>query len=621
MQTDERTLRAELLAALDAGDLPRSFLRSEALRAAAPAAHARFLRRELARPERASLPLRPLRIALLSSFSTEFLHDPLCAAAFHDGIRLEIYQAGFATHRQEILDPASGLYAFRPDVLVLAVEGRSWLPGLYSGFLASDTAPAIDAAAAEVRTLLETLRSRSDATVLVFNAAPPVWAELGVLDATVERGQRAATAAWNDRLRDACRAVKGAYVVDYAALVARHGWRNWYDDRMALYASAPVAAPMLPALADELAKFLRALAGRARKCLVVDLDNTLWGGVLGEDGVNGIRLGPQYPGNAYVALQEAILALRRRGVILAIASKNNPADVDEVFARHPAMVLRREHFAAAEIHWNPKGGSIAAIAQRLNIGLDHIAFLDDNPVECEHVRSTFPMVAVIQVPERPEEAVRALLERGLFDTLSFSDEDRRRGALYEQRDAAEALRASSASVEEFYGSLDMEVLFAPVQAENLERSAQLTQKTNQFNATTLRYTEAQVAERAADPSWACTTVRVKDRFGDNGIVGLSMARAEGGDLVIDTFLLSCRVIGRTIETAMLARLCEDARRLGAGGLRGRIVPTAKNAPARDLYERHGFARAAEGADEWRLDLARGAIAYPPWLRIAAEVTV
>jgi FkbH-like protein len=386
---------------------------------------------------------------------------------------------------------------------------------------------------------------------------------------------------------------------------------------MKLYAKAPIASAMQPYLSTEYVKYFCALLGLTRKCLVVDLDNTLWGGVVGEDGVEGIDLGPNYPGNAYAEFQKLLLDLHRRGVILAIASKNNPADVDEVFAEHRFMVLKREHFASAQIHWESKRQSLVRIADELSIGLEHMVFVDDNPVECEEVRRALPMVRVIHLPPPPERFVRVLQEAALFDTLNLSVEDRRRGDLYRQRAQAEAARLSVTSVEDYYRDLVMELTIAPVDRASLPRAAQLTQKTNQFNVTTLRYSEAEVAKRMGDPQWVAATVAVKDRFGDNGIVGVLMAKNTGTSLDVDTLLLSCRVIGRTVETAMLARLCDEGRRCALKAVTARFIPSRKNAPAEDVFERHGFAKVRvddTGTTFWRLDLETGGVEWPTWFK-------
>jgi FkbH-like protein len=612
------TAREMFLGALEAGDLPRATAAARALTAGGAGHQLSFVRKTVDRTPLDRLGLAPLKVALLASFSIEFLHDALIARGFVDGLHTRIYQPGFGQFRQEILASDSGLYRFGPDVVVVALEGHDLAPALYRSFAHDgDAADAVGQAQAELASLLRRFRERSDAVLLVHNFARPQWPRLGILDGHGGAGQTERIAQLNLALQGLCRDLRSAYVVDYAGLVARVGAARWYDERMRHYARAPIAQAALPELASEYAKFFRALKGKSKKCLVLDLDGTLWGGVLGEDGLHGIHLGPTYPGSAYVAFQEAVLGLRQRGVILAIASKNNPADVDEAFASHPHMVLQPEHFAASHVTWAPKSGSPVAIAKALNIGLDALVFVDDSPVECEQIAAALPMVTVLRLPKSPEHYVATLLEGGLFETLALSEEDQRRGDLYRQRDQAEALREQAGSLEEFYAGLQMEVVFEPVGPASLARAAQLTQKTNQFNVTTVRYGEAELADRAQRPDWLVRTVRVRDRFGDNGIVGLLVARAADDALEVDTLLLSCRVIGRTVETAMLALACEEAARRELPAVRGRILITPKNEPVRSVYQDHGFHRLEGSAagSTWRLDLGAGVIDYPKWLTV------
>ncbi|MBF0271842.1 MAG: HAD family hydrolase [Magnetococcales bacterium] len=578
-----------------------------------------------------ALGLKTLRVAVLASFSIDFMQDALLALGLAHGVRVVWHVSGFAQYHQEILNPDSGLYAFKPDVVILAIEGERLLPHLYEdgGILpASAVENGVAAAMGVIDPLITAFRSRCEALLLIHDLVGPRERAWGILEgmngpgaAEVIQGVRAA-------LLERARAARGLHVVDYSGLVARCGTERWFDRRMAHLAKAPIAAPMLPRLAGEYLKYLRAAAGLTRKCLVTDLDNTLWGGIVGEDGLHGLKLGPDYPGSAHLAYQRVLLQLHSRGILLAIASKNNPQDVAEVFRDHPAMLLKPHHFARQEIHWQPKSQSLRAIAQGLNIGLEHLVFVDDNPVECAEVRAALPMVTVIVFPARPEEAVEAILEPGWFDALTVSAEDRNRSALYAQRDQAEALKMASGSLQEYYISLEMGVEIVPVTATTVARAAQLTQKTNQFNLTTRRHSEEEVARRLNDPDWLVYGVRVTDRFGDNGVVGLMMARGldDQETLEVETFLLSCRVIGRTIETAMLAELCKGARRLNRRRIRGCFIPTARNVPAENLYPDHGFIRSSvapenanQGETLWELDLTCGDVATPPWItRIGAD---
>jgi FkbH-like protein len=607
---DEVALRTATAAAVDASDAGGAARLARRLIEARPGLPTyRFLRR---RAEAATF-LPPYRLALLSSFSVEFLHDALIAHAFAQGLCLSIHQTGFNTFRQEILAPDSDLYAARCDAVILAVDGQDWVPDAYGW---SATSCDVAAFQAEVAALVAAFRKRCGAPLLIHNLAPPPWPRLGILDSASDDGQAALIARLNEALRAVARSAADVHVVDYAGLVSRHGSADWFDERMRHYAGAPIRHHHLGDMAREHLKYIRALTGRSAKCLVTDLDNTLWGGVLGEDGPDGIRLGPTYPGSAFREFQEVLVGLAARGVILAVASKNNPADVDALFDRHhPHMRLGREHFACLRVGWQPKPDALRDIARTLNIGLEHMVFMDDSAAECEQVRQALPMVEVIHLPPEPERFAQLLLEGGLFETLSLSAEDRARSTLYRARAEAEALKDACTDVAAFLDSLGMRLTLAPLVPAALARAGQLTRKTNQFNATTWRLSDGELEALAADPAWIVMTAALTDRFGDHGIIGLAMARHDGATLDIAQLLLSCRVIGRGVETAMLAELCHQASQAGCGRVVGRIVPTAKNVPARDLYRKAGFSGAGEEADgstRWVLDPAAGGVEAPAW---------
>jgi len=418
-------------------------------------------------------------------------------------------------------------------------------------------------------------------------------------------------------LRTLAREYRGVYILDYDALVARHGRATWGDERKWLTVRLPVSSPHLQHLAGEWLRFLHPLTGKVAKCVAVDLDNTLWGGVIGEDGMAEIRLGPEYPGAAFQEAQRALLDLTSRGILLAVCSKNNAADAMEAIARHPGMVLRPRDFAATRINWNQKAQSLREIAAELNIGLDSVAFLDDNPVERQHVRDQAPEAIVIDLPEDPMRFAQAIRDCPYFERLALSEEDRRRGEYYASERERAKLAGSVASKDDFYRSLEQVADIAPVSAATLARVAQLTQKTNQFNLTTRRYTEQQIASMAECAGWRAWSLRLADRYADNGLVGVAIAHLEGEVCEIDTFLMSCRVIGRTVETALLAHLATDARAQGARWLQGWFLPTKKNAPAAEFYRDHGFAPAQETEIGvlWRLDLSEKQVATPEWIRV------
>ena len=405
--------------------------------------------------------------------------------------------------------------------------------------------------------------------------------------------------------------------MDYDALIAHHGRKRWNDEAKWLTMRMPFATDSFLPLVAEWMKFIHPLAGVTCKVLAVDLDNTLWGGVLGEAGLESIQIGPEYPGAFYRLLQRAILDLYRRGILLAVCSKN---DLDEAMAalqNHPGMLLRPEHFAAFRINWQDKAQNLREIASELNVGTDAIAFLDDNPIERERIRSEMPEVQVIPLPGRAQDFAQALRDCPFFERVTLSVEDRKLTTLYHEQQQRSDLARSSGSLEEFFRSLDQEVAIALVTPDTLRRVAQLTQKTNQYNVTTRRYTEQQIEDLASRPGWSVYAVQVKDRFGDNGIVGALIVRLDANICEIDTFLLSCRVIGRTIETAMLGFLAETSRAAGAAYLQGWFFPTKKNSPARDLYSSHRFKAIAteHGATLWSLNLTEADISCPEWIRL------
>jgi FkbH-like protein len=570
---------------------------------------------------RGHVSLTPCRLAVLRSFTVEPIVPLARALAFEGGIDLEVRVGEFNNVTQEVLDPSSWLYAYRPDVVLIASQTRDVAPALWEGFAdlsAAQVEAEVRAVTTRVGELLSTLRSRSDAHVIVHGFEAPASPANGVLDARSTAAQRDAVAAVNAALRKIAATHRNVYVLDYDALVARHGATRWTDTRKWLTVRLPIAADCLIHLAREWLRFLHPITGRVCKCLVTDLDNTLWGGVIGEDGMDGIRLDDGPAGHGFRALQRAMLDVYRRGVILAIASKNNPAEAREALAKHPGMILRPEHFTAVRINWDDKATSLREIAWELNIGIDALAFLDDNPVEREWVRGQVPQVTVLELPADPMGYADAVRDAPVLERLSLTEEDRERGRMYAEQRARAELQTSAASLEDFYRSLDMEVVVGRVTPATLPRVAQLTQKTNQFNLTTRRYTEQQIADAAADPARRIYTVHVKDRLGDNGLVGVVVAADEGDRCEIDTMLLSCRVIGRTVETAVLSAVLDDARARGRRVVRGRFIPTAKNAPARTFYEAHGFTPVRDGGAEgsvWELDLSRPHRPCPPWIRL------
>jgi FkbH-like protein len=570
---------------------------------------------------RERLHLTTLRVAIVRSFTLEPVIPLLRAAAFCFRLDIQVHVGDYNAYMQEILDRNSSLYSFNPDTAIVAARTADIAPELwhdYSTLATADVPAVMERVLGQLEQAAVAFRERSNAALVLHTLEQPTRAAFGVLDSQLETSQADAIQTLNREIRRMARHLPGVYVLDYDALVARHGRLLWEDERKLFSVGLPIAARQLIHLANEWLRLLVPLSGRVAKALVVDLDNTLWGGVIGEDGMTGIKLGADYPGVVYRTLQKAILEVSRKGILLAICSKNNPEDALQALEKHPGMLLRPSDFSAMRINWNEKAQSLREIAAELNIGLDSVAFLDDNPFEREQVRCALPEVLVLDVPEDPMQYAAAVRDYAAFQRLTLSLEDRQRTGFYaEQRERAQ-VEQSFQSKEDFFRYLQQQAEVAPVQPSTLARVSQLTQKTNQFNLTTRRYTEPQLAEMAGLPGCQLLAMRVRDRFGDLGLVGVAITRDQEDSCEIDTFLLSCRVIGRSLETALLSAVAKSAAARGRWRLVGFFLPTRKNAPAKDFFCRSGFKchlQDNEGS-QWVLDLQNHQIACPEWIELS-----
>jgi FkbH-like protein len=567
------------------------------------------------------LPGRPgvrLKVAFLRSYTVEPAILLLRAMARLHGVELTVKVGEFNSYAQEVIDPASWLYQFNPDLIFLACQTRDLAPDLWHGScdVSSEEAESLlTGIVTPIVSLIARLRTRTNASLIIQNLEQPHIPNAGLLDSRRQIGQSALIGMVNRRLSLEARNHAGVYILDYDALIARHGRRRWTDEKKWLTSRSPVAAECLVFAAREYLRFILPLSGRQSKVLVVDLDNTLWGGVIGEDGMTGIGIGPEYPGAAYRSLQRAIAQIAERGILLAICSKNNLNDAMEVLEKHPEMLLRPRDFAAIRINWVDKAQNLRDIAAELNLGLDSLAFLDDNPVERQRVRLELPEVTVIDLPADPIGYAATVLSCPVFERLAVTAEDSARGGYYAAQRERKSSESSAGSLEDFYRSLEMKSEVLAVTPATLARIAQLTQKTNQLNTTTRRYTESDIQSMAEDPAWTLFAVRIVDRFGDNGIVGVVILHRVGETLDIDTFLLSCRVIGRTVETMMLSQVCKIGIESGCRRVTGWFLPTPKNEPASKIYPGNGFARIEESdsGSLWALRLPEQSIQKPEWI--------
>jgi FkbH-like protein len=399
----------------------------------------------------------------------------------------------------------------------------------------------------------------------------------------------------------------GCYLLDTAAIAEQVGTDRWFDPIQWVSYKLPFTAECFPIYAEHLGRLLGSIRGKSRKCLVLDLDNTIWGGVIGDDGLGGIRIGQGSPrGESFLEIQKFALELRERGVILAVCSKNDDATARAPFRDHPDMLLRENHIAAFHANWVDKPSNLEAIAKKLNIGLDALVLLDDNPAERAQVRASLPMVSVPELPEDPSLFCWYLAAAGYFEAVTFSAEDRLRPQTYASDLQRAEIRAKSRDLGDYLASLDMVITFAPFDDNSRQRAVQLINKTNQFNLTARRYTEADVMAMQADESVFTLQVRLTDKFGDLGMIAVIIARPHDQNASawhIDTWLMSCRVLGRQVEQAMLAKLVAEAKNRKIERLIGSYIPTAKNAMVSGHYKKLGFQQlksSIEGRTHWEL---------------------
>jgi FkbH-like protein len=542
---------------------------------------------------------RKIRLALLCTYEAAELREHLKLACSALRIEAELYAAPYGQLEQELLGDTGGLREFGPThVLIAPTTSDLAFPAL-----AEDPEEVLAAAEARWRVLWDASGSDLGARVIQHGFVVPDEAPLGHLAMRLPGSDVSLVRELNRRL--AAAAGTEVLLVDVERLAARMGKERWLDPRLWYAARQPYGSQAATVLARETAGVLAGDVGLSARCVVADLDNTLWGGVVGEEGAMGIVVGDGPEGEAYIAFQDYLRALKDRGIILAVASKNDLEAAQEPFERNPAMRLRLDDFAAFVADWRAKSEQLAELAETLGIGLDAIAFVDDNPAECAEVAAVFPEVTTVCLDMPPSERVRALARSVRFELPALSRDDLARQRSYAARAQAKTLKARASSLPEFWRSLGMRARVRPVDEGSIDRAAQLTQKTNQFNLTLNRRSRAEIERLIHDQTAICMTLELEDRFARHGVIGLGLivpSDDDPGTAVIDTLLLSCRVIGRTAEVHLLSHLARAARAKGFSRMRGMYVPGSRNGLVADLYPSLGFV-SANGHDGWEYDLA------------------
>ena len=559
-------------------------------------------------------PLTPFRLGVLSNSTIDFIVPALEATALRHGIALECIKADYGQVIQEALSPDSVINRARPDAVLIAVDVR-YLPLQATPGSRDAASETVQATVKHLQAIREGIRRNSGAISMVQTLAPLPESLFGSLDRVLPGSPRQLIDAVNRGLAESVFGTEDV-LVDVAALAETVGLAEWHSPVQWNLAKLPFADELVPLYADHVARVIAALRGKSRRCLILDLDNTVWGGVLGDDGLEGIKIGHGDPtGEAHLTVQRLALALRKRGIVLAISSKNNDHVARKPFREHPEMLLREDHIAVFQANWDDKATNIKAIAEELSLGLDSMVFLDDNPVERGLVRQILPQVAVPELPEDPSLYGRTLSAAGYFESVTFSAEDLKRAEYYQDNARRITLQKQAGDVDAYLASLGMEITFQPFDKTSRSRITQLINKSNQYNLTTRRYTEAEVSEAETDPNCFTLQARLADIFGDNGMISVVICRqTDSSTWEIDTWLMSCRVLGRRVQEMVLKEVLRHAALNGIERLVGIYKPTERNKMVEEHYPQLGFEQIAaepDGSTRWELEVRNASVKDAP----------
>jgi FkbH-like protein len=526
----------------------------------------------------------PVTIAILSNATKRLIEQILPVVGFRFGLVIEVVSVDYGQVMQEAVSPDSAMYKSKLDYVLIALDHRAYQL-VESHHLKNAT------------TLLDGVRSgvrkNSEASCIFQTIARPEEPLFGNLDRRVKHSDRSLITDINQLLIQNVE-IYDEYLLDVEALSENIGLSNWHDEKQWNMAKFPFSQKYIPLYADNLCRLISAVKGKSRRCIVLDLDNTLWGGVIGDDGLDGIAIGQgDIAGESFLSFQNTLLKLRDRGIVLAVCSKNDERIAKQVFLEHPEMLIKMEHIASFKANWNDKASNIKAIAEELSLGLDSFVFVDDNPMERELVRNFLPMVAVPEMPNDPSLYTNVLLSAGYFESVVFSGEDKLRADTYQKNQKRKSLLSESNNLDEFLHSLEMELDIQMMDSISKLRVVQLINKSNQFNLTTRRYTLQQIEKMDQEDDTYIIQVRLKDSFGDSGIISVVICKNMGNDLVIDTWVMSCRVLGRRVEEAVIVECSKLAKDLKCSNIVGNYIFTDRNSIVKELYRKLGFSNRVE----------------------------
>jgi len=565
---------------------------------------------------------KKIKIVVLSSSTIKGLKEILFVKCYKLGIIPEILIGGYNQYNQEIIDDNSYLYKFKPDLIIIFIDTASLLGQLFFDYYQlseKEKDDLFESNIKHIKLLVNKISQNLNCKIVLHNFELPIHSPLGIIDNKQRLGFIEFIKNINYEINRYFKENSQIFIFDYDLFCSKFGKENIIDYKMYYLGDIKIKFEYLPKLSEEYISYIKSLLSLTKKCIVLDLDNTLWGGIIGEDGLEGIKLGPNPEGRPFLEFQRYLLSLFNRGIILAINSNNNPEDALSVLRTHPHMILKENHFASIKINWNDKISNMKLIAEEINIGLDSIVFFDDNKLNREMIKKALPEVEVIDLPDDSSLYLKTLMELNDFNSFHFSEEDKKKGQMYiDQRERLE-LSKTIPDIEEYLKALDMKITIEKANPFTTPRISQLTQKTNQFNMTTKRYSEEDIKTFLDSEDHLVFSIKLEDKFGDNGIIGVAIVYKKQKIWTIDSFLLSCRVIGRRVEETMLAYIIEEAKREGVNTLIGEFIQTKKNIPAKEFYKRNGFnlIEIKNDTEKWEFSIEKE-YNYPGFIKIIKE---
>jgi FkbH-like protein len=525
---------------------------------------------------------KKIRVAILSSYTVNGLSEILRVKCANSKINCSTYVGGYNQSAQEIFSDSSDLYKFDPNLTFLIIDTRKILGDYFFSPYSNSSKTRrnyIKTSLDQIKSLIQHFIKNSKSKLVITSLGIPTYSSYGIFESKTDYGLIEMVQDFNSQLRDFCKIESSVFYFDVNSFISKYGENNIFDYRQYYFGDIQISLNTIEEFAYELMGFIKPIMGVNRKCIVLDLDNTLWGGVIGEDGFEGIALAPNGKGASYMDFQKRLLALYERGIILAINSKNNPEDALEVIKNHPHMILRENHFASMKINWNDKVSNMKEIADEINIGLDSIVFFDDDQINREFVKTSLPQILTIDLPNDPSLYENILMNLNDFNLLKITNDDIQRGETYVHQRLRNDVKKMSNDLNEFLKNLETTIIINKADNFSIPRISQLTLKTNQFNLTTKRYQEEYISNLSKNNNYFVGCAQVEDKFGDNGITCVFIIdKTNSNEWNIDTFLLSCRVMGRKVEDAIMGYIINLAKHEGIKKIKANYIPSQKNKP-------------------------------------------